>query len=109
MTDSHVDGAAGAECVVKFPRASVMLDGVPDSEIVERLEALLARARRGEIAGLAYLVITPGSAVMFDWLGDAPGSLFGYGIALLQQDFLNVMLGEAETIDVSGGPTGSAG
>lgn len=46
---------------------------VVDSSIVEALEELLDRARRGEIAAFAYATVANNETVGNGWRGDGPG------------------------------------
>lgn len=57
--------------VVTMPgvvRENVLAVGEPCPEVISRLEALLARARRGEIARISYAAVGHGSDLI-DWAG----------------------------------------
>jgi hypothetical protein len=75
---------------------------------VARLEELLGRAQRGEIAGLAYVLINPAGSISFDWLGEADKAKFGFGISLLQHDFIGCQMSEVETAESGPGAPGPA-
>lgn len=61
----------------------------PDPEVIERLEDLLARAKTGEIDGLAYVVTgTPGNFGT-GWTCDSPiRDRLGLGIQVLQHRYI---------------------
>lgn len=42
----------------------------PDQEIIDKLDELLDRAKRGELTGIAYAMVRPNGAVGTGWVGE---------------------------------------
>jgi hypothetical protein len=74
-----------------------LLPGEPDSELVEALRDLLARAERGEISGLAWAACTPNDDAFSGWQG-AGGTTFALGASImaLQTRFALMMMDPEE-------------
>jgi hypothetical protein len=58
-----------------------------DPVVVEELEKLLADARSGIIAGLAYAAISSDGMVKFHWDGAVDGNAMAGAVSLLQAAF----------------------
>jgi len=67
-----------------------------DPEIIETLERLLARARDGQILGLAYAAVECNGWTGRGWSGSADTALFVAAIARLQFDFQYADMTESE-------------
>lgn len=59
-----------------------LLPGEADAELVEALENLLDRAKRGEITGLAWAGCSPNDSTFSGWQG-AGGTMFHIGASIL--------------------------
>ena len=62
----------------------------PSADIVERLQTLLAQAKKGEIIGIAYVVMAPSRAKRTGWVagGICDNHDLVAGISILQHEFL---------------------
>jgi hypothetical protein len=72
--------------------------GQPDQAIIDRLEDLLARARRGEVSALAYATVSPGGHKATGWDGtQGTRDQLGTAIAILSHRWGKSLLGDHET------------
>ena len=77
--------------VTYLPGVPTALDGAAGRQeaVVERLKGLLADAESGEIVSIAYVAIRRGGTMMKrSWVGDSGSFATGYGISMLQHEFL---------------------
>lgn len=71
--------------------------GEPNADVIKALEAMLDRARRGEIISLAYATVTPGRAVGTGWDGAANSKYeMLAGVAMLNQRIASAALAAAD-------------
>lgn len=69
--------------VVGLRGAAVVGSREPDADVVERLEALLAKAKEGRIHGLAYVSVID-DIVTNGWVGKAVNHYMLSGASILQ-------------------------
>lgn len=55
------------EVVTPFGRSAVP---DPDQDTIDKLEELLAQAKRGELSGIAYAMLRPNGAIGTGWVGE---------------------------------------
>jgi hypothetical protein len=71
------------------------VDDGPDAEVIERIEALLERARAGEIAGIAYAVVQPGGMMGTGWCGgNGTRDRLGFALNILRHRYVQTVIDE---------------
>lgn len=71
-----------ADIIAPFNRSPVPVD--PDQGVIDTLESLLERARKGEIAAIAYATLEPNGTVGTAWTGDGSSNLMLDAVSGLQ-------------------------
>ena len=64
----------------------------PDRDVVEALEELLEKARRGEVACFAYAYTTPNDTVHSGWQGSGSANIMLGAVSALQVRYAQVWL-----------------
>lgn len=65
----------------------------PDAEVIERIEELLERARRGDIVGIAYAVIEQNNGMGTGWCGGhGTRDRIGMAVGILNHRYISAVI-----------------